>query len=433
MVSTCEPENVQTILALKFQDYELGPLRRDIFSEVIGKGIFTTDGEEWVHFRQQLRPQFNRDQISDLESTGRHVQILFKALPEEDAQGWIDGTDIIPYIYRFTMDVSTEFLFGHSVDTQTRSLHSQDSGNTEEIREDLEFTKAMNDSQEYISWRFRFGPLYWLVKSKKYVDDCGIVQRFADRFVNLALNPDHKHSASEHGKGRKYVLLDELVSETRDPTELRNQILHVLLAGRDTTASLLNLSLIMLSKNPEEFKKLRDAVVSNFGTEISPTNHITFSSMKACKAINNFIYETLRLYPLVPMNSRRALRNTTLPTGGGLDRKQPVAIREGEQVGFPAYVIHRRHDIWGEDADEFRPDRWINRKLGWEMIAFGGGPRVCLGQQFALNEVSFVLVRFLQRYDRIEAVDMASPLRKKLSVILGPAEGQKIRLHRATS
>jgi len=102
-------------------------------------------------------------------------------------------------------------------------------------------------------------------------------------------------------------------------------------------------------------------------------------------------------------------------------------------VGFPSYVIHRRHDIWGEDADEFRPDRWINRKLGWEMTAFGGGPRVCLGQQFALNEVSFVLVRFLQRYDRIEAVDMVSPLKKKLSVILGPAEGQKIRLHRATS
>ena len=96
-------------------------------------------------------------------------------------------------------------------------------------------------------------------------------------------------------------------------------------------------------------------------------------------------------------------------------------------------MLHRRHDIWGEDADEFRPDRWIHRKLGWEMLAFGGGPRVCLGQQFALTQVSFVLVRFLQRFDRIEAEDMSKRVVKKLAVTLSPAPGQKIKLHRAAS
>jgi cytochrome P450 len=431
MVQTCEPQNVQTILALKFDDYDLGPLRTGGFRDVIGNGIFTADGKEWAHFRQQLRPQFNREQVSDLESSSRHLQILFKALPEEDAQGWIEGTDLMPYLFRFTMDVSTEFLFGHSVDTQSRRLYSQDSGNTQEIQDDLEFTEAITFASDYTGWRLRFGPMYWLVNSKKYKRSCETVQRFADRFVNLALNPDKKRPSN--GKERKYVLLNELVSETRDPMELRSQVLHVMLAGRETTASLLSFVLLLASRHPGEFNKLREAVTSHFGTEISPTNEITFSSLKACKPVYNFIYETLRLYPLVPVNGRRALRDTILPTGGGPDRKQPIAIKKGEQVGFASYVIHRRHDIWGEDADEFRPDRWINRKLGWEMTAFGGGPRVCLGQQFALNEVSFVLVRFLQRYDRIEAVDKVSPLKKKLSVILGPAEGQKIRLHRATS
>jgi cytochrome P450 len=433
IVSTSEPENVQTILALKFQDYDLGQLRKDAFKEVIGDGIFTADGEEWAHFRHQLRPQFNRDQISDLESSGRHVQVLFKALPQENSEGWIEGTDLMPYIFRFTMDVSTEFLFGHSVDTQSRTLHSQDSGNTADIQEDIEFTEAMNFAQEYTSWRLRFGPLYWLVNSKKYKLACGIVQRFADRFVELALDENKKVPIPLHGKERKFVLLDELIAETRDPMELRSQVLHVMLAGRDTSANLLSWVLLLISKHPDEFYKLREIIIAHFGTELSPTNEITFSSLKACKAINNILYETLRLYPVVAMNGRRALRNTTLPTGGGPDRKQPIAIKKGEQVGWPAYVMHRRHDIWGEDADEFRPDRWINRKLGWEMNAFGGGPRVCLGQQFALNEVGFVLVRFLQRYDRIEAVDMVTPLIKKVSITLAPAEGQKIRLHRATS
>lgn len=255
----------------------------------------------------------------------------------------------------------------------------------------------------------------------------------ADRFVELALDGEEKGSTPPHGKERKFVLLHELVSETRDPMELRSQVLHVMLAARDTTANLLSFCLIVLSKYPDEFKKLREIVTSHFGTELSPTNEITFSSLKACKAINNMLYETLRLYPPVSLNSRRALKNTTVPTGGGPDGKQPIAIMKGEQVAWSPYVLHRRHDIWGEDADEFRPDRWIGRKLGWEMNAFGGGPRVCLGQQFALNEVGFVLARFLQRYDRIEAVDMVTPPIKKLSVTLGPAEGQKIRLHRATS
>jgi len=411
----------------------LGPLRKDAFREIIGNGIFTADGDAWVHYRQQLRPQFNRDQISDLDATSRHVQVLFKALPEEDSQGWIEETDIMPYIYRFTMDISTEFLFGHSVDSQSRTLHSQDSGNTKDLQDDIEFTEAITYAQEYTGWRMRFGPLYWVFTSKKYRAACGIVQSFADRFVNIALDPNQKRQTPLPGKEKRYVLLDELTSETRDPLELRNQILHVMLAGRDTTASLIGWVMLLLARYPDEFNKLRESVISHFGTETAPANDLTFSSMKACKPLSNFLYETLRLYPLVPMNGRRALRNTTLPVGGGPDRKQPIAIKKGEQVGFAAYIIHRRHDIWGEDADEFRPDRWINRKLGWEMVAFGGGPRVCLGQQFALNEVNFVVVRFLQHFDRFEAVQKVLPPKKKLSVTLSPAEGQMIRLHRATS
>jgi len=140
---------------------------------------------------------------------------------------------------------------------------------------------------------------------------------------------------------------------------------------------------------------------------------MTFASLKACKAITHILYETLRLYPLAPINGRRALKDTVLPTGGGPDRKQPIAVRKGEQIRYSMYVMHRRHDIWGDDADEFRPDRWEKRKLGWEFIPFSGGPRVCLGrksaqvyvneftlipdtEQYALNEASFVIAKFLQ-------------------------------------
>jgi cytochrome P450 len=395
VVTTVEPENIQAVLATKFNDFDLGAERQN-FHDVIGNGIFTSDGAAWSHYRHQLRPQFTRDQINgDIETADRHLQVLYKSLPEENALGWIDDVDVKPLLYRFTMDVSTEFLFGESVNSQSRSLYHHDSGNTSDMKEDMDFADAMNFAQNYIVWRFRLGSLYWLARSKKFMTACQIIKDFAGRFVRLALDPDQNRlSAGTQDRKKKFVLLQELVEETRDPVELRDQILHVLLAGRDTTAALISWTLFLLSRYPNEFRKLREAVISQFGTEAEPTSEMTFSSLKACKEITYFIYETLRLYPLVPMNSRTAIRDTVLPVGGGPGGKQPIAIRKGERVAYIIYVMHRRKDIWGEDADEFIPARWEGRRLGWDFIPFSGGPRICLGRRCTfLRSVRAVLTK----------------------------------------
>jgi cytochrome P450 len=81
-----------------------------------------------------------------------------------------------------------------------------------------------------------------------------------------------------------------------------------------------------------------------------------------------------------------------------------VYVKKGMQVDYSVYVMQRRKDLWGEDADEFRPDRWDGRKSGWEYLPFNGGPRICIGQQFALTEAGYVIVRLAQRFERIEGV-----------------------------
>jgi cytochrome P450 len=116
--------------------------------------------------------------------------------------------------------------------------------------------------------------------------------------------------------------------------------------------------------------------------------------------------ETLRLHSIVAFNSRMAVRDTTLPTGGGQDGKLPVFVPAGTEVNFSTYVMHRRRDLWGEDADEFVPERWESVRPGWSYVPFNGGPRLCIGQQFALTEAGFVIVRLLQRYDTIEGLDV---------------------------
>lgn len=79
-----------------------------------------------------------------------------------------------------------------------------------------------------------------------------------------------------------------------------------------------------------------------------------------------------------------ALRTTTLPVGGGPTGKSPIFVRRGEGVGYCVYAMHRRRDIYGDDADEFRPERWENgleKKVGWAYLPFNGGPRICLGSK----------------------------------------------------
>ncbi|KAF7940384.1 uncharacterized protein EAE98_000511 [Botrytis deweyae] len=436
LISTSDPQNMQAILATNFTDFELGPSRSQNMFELLGNGIFTADGEAWAHYRQQLKPQFSRDQISDLEAADHHLQILYRALPQTSSE----EVDLLPLLLRFTMDVSTEFLFGKSVNSQTTALQSIDSGNNTELQAEEKFVQAMSYSQDYIIFRVKLFKLWWLARSQKFLDACQICKDYSADFVQRALSSTSPKSASPNTsppapnpeKEEKYILLNALATQTRNPTELRDQMLHLLLAGRDTTAALLAWTLLLLSRNPARYTKYRSIILAHFGP-LSSSSPLSFTTLKTCKTLTHILYETLRLYPIVPMNSRVATRDTVLPVGGGSDGKKPIVVRRGERIAYSTYVMHRRGDIWGEDALEWKPERWEGRRLGWEFGGFSGGARVCIGQQYALNEASFVIARFLQKYERIEAVDMNGEdgmLGKKLSLTMSPYE-VRVRLFAA--
>lgn len=183
----------------------------------------------------------------------------------------------------------------------------------------------------------------------------------------------------------------------------------VMFAGRDTTAALLGWCLLRLSLHPDIYASLREKILQDFPADSQPT----FSQLKACRPLQYFIQEVLRLHSTVPVNNRMALKDTTLPVGGGADQQSPVAVKAGQTVVFSVYVMHRRKDLWGEDALEFRPSRWEERVPAWQYLPFLGGPRVCLGQQFALTEAAFLLVRLVREFDRVEAVDEGKMRRMK--------------------
>ncbi len=147
----------------------------------------------------------------------------------------------------------------------------------------------------------------------------------------------------------------------------------------------------------------------------------------------------LRLYPPVPLNNRTAIKTTFLPTGGGPDGKHPILVRKGELVVFSQYVNSRVKSIYGPDAGIFRPERWESdelAKIGWAYFPFNGGPRQCLGEDFALMEVSYTIVRLLQACPGIslpdhEATQPVGTEKQRLTLVLSSADGCRVNIVRS--
>lgn len=146
----------------------------------------------------------------------------------------------------------------------------------------------------------------------------------------------------------------------------------------------------------------------------------------------------LRLYPPVPLNNRTALQTTILPRGGGPDGDSPILIRRGEVISFSPYVNSRRKNIYGPDADEFLPERWQETRtseLGWAYFPFNGGPRACLGQDFALFEIYYTVMRLLQTFPLIalpasERREATGTEEQRLTLVLSSANGCVVKLSR---
>jgi cytochrome P450 len=119
------------------------------------------------------------------------------------------------------------------------------------------------------------------------------------------------------------------------------------------------------------------------------------------------------------VNNRTATRDTILPRGGGIDGDELLFLPAGTVVGFHTYSLHRLKDIYGADAEDFRPERWEDVRPGWAYLPFSGGPRVCLGQRFALTQAAYLTVRLLQEFPKVD-VDQYRPWRELLTLVRFP-------------
>lgn len=207
-----------------------------------------------------------------------------------------------------------------------------------------------------------------------------------DALIERSLANKKELEQTQHDDGRgRYVLLYELSAQTSDKIRMRAEVLNMLLAGRDTTASLLSNAWWSISKDPQFWNRLQEEI-NSLETPLGERRPI-FEELKDMKYLRAVLNESLRLHPVVPANSREAIKDTMLPLGGGKDGKSPVFVARGTVIPYAVFATHRRQDLFGEDADEFKPERWLDEggkrglRVGWEYLPFNGGPRICIGRK----------------------------------------------------
>ncbi|KAK8026463.1 cytochrome P450 52E1 [Apiospora marii] len=404
-VSTDEPANIKAILASRFDDWDIPRYRVQGFHPVLGyHSIFTVNGPEWQHARATLRPAFVRDQLADLGRFDLHARKLLAKLPSSregtDEKVVVDLQDLFSMLM---VDTTSDFMFGQSTDL----LGEADA-------DSRTFVRYFDASMHKIAWRARLGWLTQLRPDRELDEYVRFMRAYIARFVAkvkeqrqvAAAAAESESTKSEASPADRYVFLDQLIDTGEPDDVIRDQLLSIFVAGRDTTTSALTYLFFELSRRPDILRKLRDEIAA------LPTADPTWEQLKNMAYLQMAIKEALRLNPPVALNAREAIRDTVLPRGGGPDGMQPVFVPKGTNVRYQPWCMQRRRDLYGEDAEEFRPERWESIRPTYEYVPFNAGPRICIGQQFALTAIAMTTFRILQAYQKIERRDDRPPVQK---------------------
>ncbi|KAM6500143.1 cytochrome P450 monooxygenase pc-1 [Amanita muscaria] len=398
---TASPEYLKLMLATDFHNYVKGKRLRHSMASVLGTGVF---------HRSITRPAFARNRISDYEIFDRHAQTVISQIKTRLNEGY--AVEFQDLMCRFTLDTTTEFLFGTCVHSLSAGLpyphnivstttHGADSTAT---ASSMAFSDAFFDALRGISTRQRYGWAWPLreISGDQTQKPMKIVDGYIQPIIKEALAKKRAEKMDEKGREgtsdhleEGETLLDHLVQVTQD--------LRVIKDETDTTASTLTFVIYLLATHPAVMARLRQEILEKVGSVKMPDQN-DIKDMKYLRAVING----------VPFNVRESVNATTWPHPD--PTQKPYYIPAGTRIMYSVLLMHRSKDLWGPDADEFDPDRFLDDRLkkyliknSFIFLPFHAGPRICLGQQFAYNEMSFMLVRLLQSFSSVSLDPASAP------------------------
>ena len=339
-----------------------------VVGSVIGNGILTSEGEYWLRQRRLVQPGFHKTQIEYLSTLmAEETDQVLRQLETQPNQ------EVHQLMTRLALQVISRTLFSKGIDKQGFALVDECVTVLLEL-----MVMKIRDPLRVLRYKIS-GKLdsYW--ERRRQLDA-------------LILGMIDKRQEEGPGEGD---LMDMLLTARDEDTglpltreEVLQELMALFLAGHETSANGLSWTLLLLDQHPEAKARLREEVDRVLGT-----GPVRFEQLGQLTYTRQVIEESMRLYPPAWIIGREAL---------GPDQIGDLSLKTGDNISIFIYGLHRNPAYW-PDPEKFMPERMASEAkknfVSHQYIPFGGGPRLCIGNQFAMVEMQIALAMLFQRFE----------------------------------
>ncbi|KAJ7970051.1 Cytochrome P450 family protein [Quillaja saponaria] len=358
-VYTANPVNVEYILKTNFLNYGKGLYHFNILTDLMGDGIFAVDGEKWRHQRKAASYEFSTKVLREFSSAVFKSNAIKLAEIVSEAAISNRTIEIQDLFMKSTLDSVFKIVLGVELDTMCGTYE-----------EGTKFSKAFDEAVQLLC-----------------------IDEFVYKLIRSKI---------------------EQVQKSQDDLPMKKgDILSRFLEVKETNPKYLKdiiLSFKRLYKKSGKATNLRNSsTIDGIAASLSE------EALDKMKYLHAALTETLRLYPAVPLDGKLCTSDDTLPDG--------FSVRKGDLVGYQPYAMGRMKFIWGDDAEVFRPERWLDKngifqqESPFKFTAFQAGPRICLGKEFAYRQMKIFCAVLLGSH-KFKLADQKKPVNYRTMLTL---------------
>ncbi|CAH8391235.1 unnamed protein product [Eruca vesicaria subsp. sativa] len=376
-ITLMDPEHIKEVCnkIYEFQKPNTFPL-----AKLVSTGIFSHDGDKWAKHRRIINPAFHLEKIKNMVPAFHQscMEVIGKWDNIVSDKGLSGEVDVWPWLMSMTADVISRTAFGSSYQEGHRIFTIQ-----------LELTQLLiHASRKSCIPGYRYYPTKVNRRIKAAARESEVTLR---GIINKRLR------AREAGEAPSQDLLGTLLEANLGQAngdgmsikDVMEECKFFYFAGQESTSVLLVWTMIMLSQHQDWQARARQEINQVFGDKEPDTK-----GLNQLKVMTMILYEVLRLYPPVIYMARAIYKEMKLGD---------LTLPDGVQINLPIMLLQRDTHLWGEDATEFKPDRFKDgvakaTKSQISYIPFSWGPRICLGQNFAMMEAKMAMALILQRF-----------------------------------
>lgn len=372
VVVLTDPEWIKYVLVDNNKNYTKS-FAYDSIKLFLGNGLLTSEGEFWKRQRRLAQPAFHKEKLALMfqnmvEQTNKCIQSLEKLCDTNEL------VDLSKELYKLTLDIVNSTLFYNEVDNTTNRIYKLVSEGNEHI------TKRVDNLFQLPEW----------IPTPNRMREKQVLKEMDDVFFSVIENRRKGNVQHEDLLSMLMEARDEETGETMSNRQLRDEILTIFVAGHETTQIALGWTFYLLTQNQDKLKILMDEIDNELKGELP-----TPQSIRGLHYLKQVIDESMRCFPPAWIMGRKTIDKDII---------NGCEIPPDTNVIMPIYVVHHDARVW-ENPYEFIPERFafenLKDKHKYSYFPFGGGPRLCIGNNFAIQEMQVCLAMILQKF-RVE-------------------------------